>query len=138
MSGDAASGHPVVAVDTSALMAIFLGEPEAGAVIAALMDAGSVLISAGTAAECLIVAERRGIGAEMAALLDGFGFEIVAVTSASARRIASAYARYGKGIHPAALDFGDCFAYEISAEFGCPLVFVGEDFRRTDVRPALR
>ena len=127
-----------IAVDTSALMAILLDEPEAAACMAALVEAGTVSISAATVAECLIVARRRGVGEEMAELIDGFGFEIVPVTKGAARRIAAAYARYGKGVHAAGLNFGDCFAYDAAMEDGRPLLFVGEDFRRTDVRPALR
>jgi ribonuclease VapC len=79
------------------------------------------------------MAERRNLGAEMEQLIDGLGFEVVSVTPASARRIAEAYARWGKGVHPAALNPGDCFAYEVAKEHGCRLLCVGEDFARTDV-----
>ena len=67
----------MIAVDTSALMAILLNEPEADACIAALETADEVLISAGTVAEALIVAGRRQVGAAMTGLIDGFGFEVV-------------------------------------------------------------
>jgi ribonuclease VapC len=123
----------MIAVDTSALMAILLDEPEADACIAALETEDRLLISAGTVAEALIVAERRNVGEEMARLLDGLGFEVIAVTAASARRIAQSYGRWGRGAHPAGLNFGDCFAYEVAREHECPLVYVGEDFSRTDV-----
>ena len=123
----------MIAVDTSALMAIVLNEPEADALIAVLEAEDDLLISAGTVAEALIVAERRNVGAEMERLLDGLGFEVVAVTPASARRIAEAYRNWGKGVHPAALNFGDCFAYEVAKEHGCRLLYVGEDFARTDL-----
>jgi ribonuclease VapC len=123
----------MIAVDTSALMAIVLGEPEADACIEALQAEEDLLISAGTVAEALIVAGRRNVGEPMARLIDGLGFEIVAVTPAAARRIARAYASWGKGVHPAALNFGDCFAYEVAKAHGCRLLYVGEDFRRTDV-----
>ncbi len=123
----------MIAVDTSALMAILLGEPEADACSAALEADDQLLISAGTVAEALIVAARRGVGAEMARPLDELGFEIVAVTAASARRVAEAYDRWGKGTHPAALNFGDCFAYALAKEHGCPLVYVGRDFARIDL-----
>lgn len=127
----------MIAVDTSALMAIVLSEPEAEACIEALQAEDELLISAGTVAEALIVAGRRNVGEQMARLIDGLGFEIVAVTPASARRIALAYAGWGKGVHPAALNFGDCFAYEVAKEHGCRLLYVGEDFRRTDVAGVL-
>jgi ribonuclease VapC len=82
----------MIAVDTSALMAILLAEPEADACIAALETADEVLISAGTLAEALIVATRRSVGDEMTRLVDGFGFVVVPVTAASTRRMAQAYA----------------------------------------------
>lgn len=123
----------MIAVDTSALMAIVFKEPAAAACIAALEAESDLLISAGTVAEALIVSARRNVGEEMERLLDGLGFEIVPVTPASARRIAHAYATWGKGAHPAALNFGDCFAYEVAKAHGCRLLYVGDDFRRTDV-----
>jgi len=127
----------MIAVDTSALMAIVLDEAESEPCMAAIEKADRLLISAGSVAEALIVAERRNVGAEMGELIDGLGFEIVPVTAASARRIAAAYVRWGKGAHPAALNFGDCFAYVVAAENDCPLLHVGEDFGRTDLRGAL-
>jgi ribonuclease VapC len=123
----------MIAVDTSALMAIVLGQAEADACIKVLEAETEVLVSAGTVAEALVVAARRNIGEEMARLIDGLGFEIVTVTPASARRIAQAYERWGKGVHPASLNFGDCFAYEVAKEHSCRLLFVGEDFSKTDV-----
>ena len=127
----------MIAVDTSALMAILLDEQEADACEALLGEEDKLLISAGTVAEALIVAGRRNVAEEMTRLLEGLGFEIVSVTPASARRIAAAYEQWGKGLHPAALNFGDCFAYEVAKEHDCPLLFVGEDFARTDLAAAL-
>ncbi|WP_257558375.1 type II toxin-antitoxin system VapC family toxin [Sphingobium sp. CFD-2] len=127
----------MIAVDTSALMAIVLGEPEAEQCMNAIEDAATLFISAGTVAEALIVASRRNVGDEVEALLSGLGFEIVAVTGASARRIARAYGRWGKGVHQASLNYGDCFSYDVAIENDCPLLFVGNDFSATDVRPAL-
>jgi ribonuclease VapC len=127
----------MIAVDTSALMAIVLDEAEADACIAALEAEDGLLISAGTVAEALIVSARRSVAEELARLIDGLGFEVVAVTSATARRIAQAYERWGKGIDPAALNFGDCFAYAVAKEHGCPLLYVGDDFAKTDVEGVL-
>jgi ribonuclease VapC len=127
----------MIVVDTSALMAIVLDEAEANDCIAALEKEDDLLISAGTIAEALIVATRRHVGEEIASLIDGLGFKAVAVTSASARRIASAYGRWGKGVDAAGLNFGDCFAYEVAKEHDCPLLYVGTDFTRTDVKRAL-
>ena len=123
----------MIAVDTSALIAILLGEPEADRCISALERDGALLLSAGTMAEALIVADRRSVGREMARLIDGLGFEIVPLTAIAARRVALAYTTWGKGQHPAALNFGDCFAYDVAKTNGCPLLYVGQDFRQTDV-----
>jgi ribonuclease VapC len=72
----------------------------------------------------------------MARLIEELGFEIVNVTPASARRVADAYGKWGKGAHSAGLNFGDCFAYEVAKEHRCPLLFVGADFARTDISSA--
>jgi ribonuclease VapC len=123
----------MIAVDTSALMAIVLDEPQAGRCIAALEAADEILISAGTVVESLIVAARRNVGDEMTSLIDGLGFNVITVTQDSARRIAQAYARWGKGLHPAGLNLGDCFSYDVAKEHQCPLLYVGDDFAKTDV-----
>jgi ribonuclease VapC len=127
----------MIAVDTSALMAIILGDAQADACINVLEVETEVLVSAGTVAEALIVAARRNVGEEMTSLIDGLGFDIVTLTPASARRVAQTYARWGKGFSPAGLNFGDCFAYEVAREHGCRLLFVGEDFSKTDVERVL-
>ena len=128
----------MIAVDTSALMAIVLGEAEADACIKVLEVETEVLVSAGTVAEALIVAAQRNVGEQMTSLIDGLGFEIVTVTPVSARRIAQAYERWGKGLNPAGLNFGDCFAYEVAKEHSRPLLFVGQDFSKTDVENVLK
>ena len=127
----------MIAVDTSALMAILLNEPEADRCIALLESEEDLLISAGTVAEALIVSTRRNVGTEAAMLIEGLGFEIVTVTPAVARRIAHAYELWGKGVNPAALNFGDCFAYEVAKEHDCRLLYVGDDFARTDILGAI-
>ena len=127
----------MMAVDTSALIAIVLREAEADRCKAALEEEPDLLISAGTLAEALIVAARRNLVEEMNRLIDGLGFDIVLVTPASARRIAAAYARWGRGAHPAGLNFGDCFSYEVAKEHSCPLLYVGEDFAKTDLESAV-
>ena len=127
----------MIAVDTSALMAIVLNEPRADACIAALEAEDDLLISAGTVAEALIVSGRRNVGQEVSNLINGLGFEVVSVTPASARRVARAYEQWGKGVSPAALNFGDCFAYEVAKLHACRLLYVGDDFTRTDIESAL-
>ena len=127
----------MIAVDTSALMAIVLDEPEADACITALEAEDELLISAATVAEALIVSVRRNVGAEVSSIIERLGFQIVAVTPASARRVAKAYQQWGRGLHPAALNFGDCFAYEVAKEHTCRLLYVGQDFAQTDIEAAL-
>ncbi|KRA97613.1 twitching motility protein PilT [Devosia sp. Root685] len=127
----------MIAVDTSALVAIVLNEPESEACMSAIETADRIIISAGTVAEALIVAGRRNISAEMDQMIWGLPLEIVAVSAASARRIAEAYGRWGKGVHPASLNYGDCFAYDVAIDHGCALLYVGEDFAQTDVKAAI-
>ncbi len=69
-------------------------------------------------------------------LLQVFSVEIIPVTPERARLTAQAYSVWGKGIHPATLNYGDCFAYATAKEYGCPLLFVGNDFSQTDIEPA--
>ena len=123
----------MIAVDTSALMAILLDESDTDACAQALATNDRIVISAATVAEALIVARRRNLGAEMAGLIDGLGLETSGISLAAARRVADCYARWGKGMSSAGLNFGDCFAYEVARSHDCPLLFVGEDFARTDV-----
>ena len=127
----------MIAIDTSALMAIVLNEAEAEDCLDILQKESEILIFAGTVAEALIVAGRRNVAAEMHRLINGLGLEVVTVTAASARRTADAHRQWGKGVHPAGLNFGDCFSYEIATTHACPLLFIGNYFSRTDVRRAL-
>jgi ribonuclease VapC len=127
----------MIAVDTSALMAVILGEETADACISILQAEPWILISAGTVAEALIVATRRGVLNEMIRTLDNADFETIDVTDATARRIGAIYAKWGRGFHPAALNYGDCFSYELATRRACPLLYVGADFSRTDVVSAL-
>jgi ribonuclease VapC len=127
----------VIVVDTSALIAIALKEANADACIKAIETEPDILISAGTLAELLVVSTRRGFSEDVSRLLDSFDFEIEPVTPASAKRIGEAYGRWGKGLHPAGLNFGDCFAYELAKMHSCPLLFIGNDFSKTDITSVL-
>ena len=127
----------MIVVDTSALMAIVLGEADADACISALERETGVLISAGTLAEVLIVAARRNVGDEVAKLIGSLGFDVVSVTPGAARRVANACERWDKGVHPAGLNFGDCFAYEVAKEHACPLLYIGNDFSQIDLESVL-
>ena len=126
----------MIAVDTSALMAVVLDEPEAPGCIAVLESEQDVLISSGTVAEAMIVGAVRNVGPEMETLISQLGFEIIPVTGSVAMRIAQIYAKSGKGVNPAGLNFGDCFAYDIAKQNDCGLLYVGEDFSRTDLKRA--
>jgi len=127
----------MMAVDTSALVAIALNEPQAHACMEAMIGANGLLISAGTLTELLIIASRRSCVQDVNQLMTDLGFEVVPVTQASAYRTAQAYQRWGKGNHPARLNYGDCFAYELATSQNCPLLYVGQDFAQTDVQSAL-
>lgn len=118
-------------------MAVLLDEPETAACVEALTTNDRIVISAGTVAEALIVGGLRGLGREMAGLIDGLGLEVMSVSLAAARRVAETYARWGKGTSSAGLNFGDCFAYEAAMTRECPLLYVGSDFAKTDVTSVL-
>ena len=127
----------MIAVDTSALMAIVQQETGFETCMDALAAESDVYISAATLAEAMIVASRRGVAAEMSDLVDQLAIQVVALTEAGARRVAGAYERWGKGVHAAGLNLGDCFAYALAQEQGCALLFVGDDFRRTDIQSVI-
>jgi ribonuclease VapC len=127
----------MIAVDSSALLAIVQREAEATACRAILANDPDIVISAATLAESLIVAGRRNVALAMSLLLNQSGFQIVPVTAATAHRVGNIYERWGKGVHPAALNFGDCFAYDVAKEHNCPLLFIGDDFSKTDILSAL-
>ncbi len=73
----------------------------------------------------------------MALLIDGLPLDAISVTRETALRTSQIYARWGKGIHPAALNFGDCFAYDVAKEHSCRLLYVGDDFSKTDIESVL-
>ena len=109
----------MIALDSSALVAIALREPGWEDCFAAIRLERSFVMSAATLAESLIVAARREV-TDMPAYIDELSINTVPVDAATARRAAAIYARWGKGNHPAKLNFGDCFSYDVAKEFGCP------------------
>lgn len=123
-------------IDTSALLAILLDEPERRRFNEAIEDAGTRLMSVATLVEVSIVIDSR-FGAEGVRDLDLYleraGVELASVDIAQARAARQAFSRYGKGRHPAGLNYGDCFSYALAHVSGEPLLYKGEDFSRTDV-----
>jgi ribonuclease VapC len=127
---------PVV-IDTSALLAILLGESERGKFIQLLSESETRLLSAANALETAMVVEsRRGeiAGRELDLFLHRTKIEIVAVDAEQFSIARFTWRKYGKGRHPAALNFGDCFAYALAKTSSEPLLAKGEDFLRTDLQ----
>jgi ribonuclease VapC len=127
-------------LDTSALAAIFFGEPELELYVQVIHDAERCRISAANFVELSMVVEGQ-IGPEAGRQCDLFfrRAEIVIepVTVEQAHLARQAFLDFGKGRHPAKLNFGDCFAYALAKATGEPLLFKGNDFGKTDVRPAI-
>ena len=128
----------MIAADTSALVAVVLGEPDAERFLARLQS-DAVSISAVSFTEALIVIEARqgpDAGRDLELLVAGVVDRVVAVDEAHARGAAAAWRRFGKGRHPAGLNFGDCFAYATASLASLPLLFKGDDFSQTDLQAA--
>jgi ribonuclease VapC len=128
-----------VIVDTSALVAVILGEPDAEAQLARMASAETLALSAATLTEALIVVEARQgreAATDLVALLAELEAEIASLDEDQAELAASAWRRFGKGRHPAALNLGDAFSYALAAARGEPLLFKGRDFSATDIRQA--
>jgi len=123
-------------IDTSALLAIFLAEPERQPFLQQITQAEKRLISAVNAFETGIVLEaRRGeaAGREFDLFLGRANLEVVPVDAEQVEIARVAWRSYGKGRHPAALSFGDCFAYALAKTIGEPLLAKGLGFVRTDI-----
>jgi len=123
-------------IDTSALAAIFFAEPERQEFLDAITAAGSRLISAASVLETGIVLESRlgeNAGREFDLFVVRANLQIVPVDADQADLARSAWRKYGKGRHPAALNFGDCFSYALAKFSGEPLLAKGTDFNLTDI-----
>lgn len=123
-------------IDTSAILAILLGEQEDFKFIEAISRDPKRLISAGTALELMLVIEaRKGEigGRELDLFLHRAKIDIVPFDSEQLEIARTAWRRFGKGRHPAGLNFGDCFAYALAKISGEPLLFKGNDFSQTDI-----
>jgi len=126
-------------IDTSAIVAIALNEPDAPKIEVQIADDPARLISAATVLEATMVIETRlgdAGGREFDLWLLKIGAEIVPVDTEQTDAARRAWRRYGKGRHAAALNYGDCFSYALAVSRGEPLLFKGEDFAKTDVNKA--
>ncbi len=126
-------------IDTSALVAVLFDEPERDQIIGRITAASRRLISAGTLIECSIIVEsRRGevAGRELDLFLHRADVQTVAVNEEQALLARAAWRRYGKGRHPAGLNFCDLFAYALARASGEELLYKGDDFARTDLARA--
>ena len=126
-------------IDTSAVLAVLLGEPDAEHYEKTIASALPRRMSVVGLLEAAIVLESRG-GTAAADELDLFlqtaEIELAGVTAEQAQAARRAWRRFGKGNHPAGLNFGDCFAYALAETNNEPLLFKGEDFSRTDIEAA--
>lgn len=123
-------------LDSSAILAILFDEPERQAFSAAIERDPKRLMSAANLLESAVLVEaRRGepAGRELDLLLQRADVQVVPLNAAQVQLARSGWRRFGKGRHPAALNFGDCFAYALAKASGEPLLFKGEDFSRTDI-----
>ena len=123
-------------IDSSAIGAIFFGEPERQKFLAAIAVAGTRLISAATVLEAGIVLESRqgeAAGREFDLFVVRAKLQVVPVDAEQADLARSAWRRYGKGRHAAGLNFGDCFSYALAKTTGEPLLAKGTDFALTDI-----
>ncbi len=126
-------------IDTSAVLAILFEEPDAEHYRKAIAGAERCLMSAASFLETAIVLEgRTGIagGLELDLLVERAPIQLVTITSDHAQAARRAWRQFGKGNHPAALNFGDCFAYALAKETREPLLFKGRDFTLTDIEAA--
>ena len=123
-------------IDTSVFAAIFFGEPERQSFLNAIIAAPRRLTSAATIVETgMVLEDRRGesTGREFDLFVIRSGIEVVPVDAATADIARSAWRKYGKGRHPASLNFGDCFSYALAKSTGQPLLAKGTDFPLTDI-----
>ncbi|MEO0373827.1 MAG: type II toxin-antitoxin system VapC family toxin [Cyanobacteria bacterium P01_A01_bin.17] len=124
-------------IDTSAIIAILLDEPERAAFVEAITLDDTRLMSASTFLECYLVIETRKQALERAELelfLSEAEIAVVPFDLIQVHLAAAAWRKYGKGRHPAGLNFGDCFAYALAKVREEPLLFKGDDFSQADLR----
>jgi ribonuclease VapC len=130
----------VIVVDSSALLAILLPEADARSYADAIVDSEACSISSFTLFETQVVIHRRGLQegiAQLSRLLTQSRAITVPFDESQSIQAFDAYRRFGKGIHSAGLNLGDCATYALAKSLDAPLLFKGNDFARTDIRRAL-
>jgi ribonuclease VapC len=126
----------VIVVDTSALIAILTGET-AGPQCLAVLEQDDLAMSAATLTEAIIVSIARGYDRSLVGLIETAEIEIVPHNAQLAYLSGEAFRQWGKGRHPAALNYGDCCAFALAKQRDCPLLYVGNDFSQTDIVSAI-
>lgn len=129
----------VIVVDTSAIVAMLLGEPDAPFFARSLSASDRTCMSALTDYELRIVLGQYGrtMIRRYEALIEEIGIAVVGFDKAQSLLSHEAYRTWGKGYHPAGLNLGDCAAYALAKSLEAPLLFKGDDFGRTDIRRVL-
>lgn len=129
----------MIVVDTSAIIAITLDEQDAGSLLTAVSKADEAFIAAPSALELEIVLRSKTgrTGPSARRVLQNLAIETVPFSLEHLAEAIDAFGRFGRGRHPAQLNFGDCMAYALAKSLNAPLLFKGDDFTRTDIQSAL-
>jgi ribonuclease VapC len=126
-----------IVIDTSSLIAVGLREPAYEVFMEKMLEANELHLSAVSRVELGIVAKNIGIEAQISELLLRLDIQVAAFDAIQADFALGAFTQYGKGRHPAALNFGDCCSYALAKSLNLPLLFKGNDFSQTDILPAV-
>lgn len=133
----------MIAIDASALVALLLGEPEAAAFAEVLERQDAAVTSPTSVFETVaaLVRVRSCSVSDARVILDDLlneaGIAVAPITAETGEAAVTAFDRFGKGRHPAALNMGDCYSYALAKTLRLPLLFKGDDFSRTDLEPTL-
>lgn len=128
----------MIVIDTSVFVCIATGEADFPSYVEAIRLAGPRSMSAGNYLECAMIAESRLDGrTAVDRWLEAESIRIMSVDRDLAALAADAFARFGRGRHPAGLNYGDCFAYALAKSLRAPLLYKGADFALTDIRSAI-
>ena len=127
----------MIVLDSSAAIAALFNEPQCQSVTETLSAERHIIMSAANLLEC-VLRLARGPGpdrsVEIDELIETFGVTVTPIDLEQLHFARAGFLAYGKGRHPAGLNFGDCFAYALAKSRNAPLLFVGEDFAKTDVK----